>query len=153
MGGGLLGPQAASQPPAEDINILFGPEYGFTGWPGGMGSGNSKHEENIVADVLDKSNIRTSDFTILKLHGATGSLIAGSVATVVLMYAFYRAVLWRQERMRVAQGDRGMQAGVGFGGPALRELPLRNGRELCDVCAERGQNQRKRDLHGHFQPA
>ena len=150
MGGELLGSQAASRPPAEHVRILLGPEYGFTG---DMGSGNSKHEENIVADVLDKSNIRTSDFTILKLHGATGSLIAGSLATIMLMYAFYRAVLWRRERMRVAQGDRGMPAGIGFGGPALRELPLRNVRELCDVCAERGQNQRERDLHGHFQPA
>ena len=146
-------PQAASQPTGEDINI-YEYEQGFAGWPRSMGSGGSKHEENNVADLVDKSNITTSDFTILKLHGATGSLIAGSVATVVVMYVVYRAVLWRRERMRAEQGDRGMQAGMGVGGPVLRELPLHNnGRAHCDVCGERGINPRERDLHGHFQAA
>ena len=121
-----------------------------------MGSGNSRHEENVVADVLDKSNISTRDFTILKLHGATGSLIAGSLATLMLMYAFYRVVLWRRERMRAAMEERGVPAGVGVGRPAQRELPLRNVRDLCDGCIERGQHAHQHDrdiLHGHFQPA
>ena len=64
-----------------------------------MGSGNTKQEENVVTDRVDKSHISTRDFTVLRLYGDTGALIAGSLATLLLLYGVYRAVLWRRARM------------------------------------------------------
>jgi len=166
MGGGLLEAvlpvrysHATGQPPAAHLNILLGPEYYFTQAPPctfcrGMGSGNSRREENLVADVVDKSHISTRDFTVLKLHGNTGALIAGSLATLLLLYAAYRVVLWRRARMARVEEERGVPMGVGLGRLAQREAPLRNARGLCDGCIEHGQHEHEqRDiLHGHFQP-
>ena len=144
------------QLPTADFRILLGPEYGFTQAPPctncyRMGSGNSKQEENVVADRVDKSHISMSDFTILRLHGDTGALIAGSLATLLLLYAVYIAVLWRRARM-VREAEEGAHAvRVGLGRVAQRAVPFHPAHGLCDDCAERPPQQPD-VLQGHFQP-
>ena len=63
-----------------------------------MGSGNTKHE-NTVADKVDKLHTMSHDFTVLRLHGDTGALIAGSLAILLLFYIIYRAVMWRRAKL------------------------------------------------------
>lgn len=128
-----------------------------------MGSGSTKHEENVVADTVDKSRITTRDFTILRLHGDTGALIAGSLATLLLLYTIYRAVLWRRARLARAKEDaeQGPQVnGMGMGRFMPRAVPPPCPvHPLCNDCAERPhippvyQQQQPDVLQGHFQPA
>ena len=64
-----------------------------------MGAGSSKKTESVVADSVDISNNLSKDFTILRIHGDTGALIAGSVATLLLIYVIYRGILWKRAKM------------------------------------------------------
>ena len=126
-----------------------------------MGSGSTKHEENVVADTVDKSHISTRDFTILRLHGDTGALIAGSLASLLLFYVVYRTVLWRRARIARAkedseEGSRAMRMGLGRLAPRAVPPPCRV-HGLCDDCAEGPPvppvyRQQPDVLHGHFQP-
>ena len=127
-----------------------------------MGTTSTKHEENVVADKVDKSTINTRDFTILRLHGNTGALIIGSLATLLLLYAVYRAVGWRRAKMvqERADAEQGAQAQVrmGLGRFVPRAAPLPcNAPGICDDCAEAARppaNRQQPDmLQGHFQPA
>ena len=82
-----------------------------------MGSGGSKTTETVVADSVDKSNNLSKDFTILKINGNTGALIAGSVATLLLLYIASRGVLWKRAKTVAGREEpRGGQRAV-WGGP------------------------------------
>ncbi len=127
-----------------------------------MGSGSTKHEENVVADTVDKSRISTRDFTVLRLHGDTGALIAGSRATLLRLYTVYRAVQWRRARLARAredaeEGTRAIRMGLGRFAPRAMPPPCRV-HGLCDDCAEGplappACRQPPDVLQGHFQPA
>ena len=82
-----------------------------------MGTGDSKHE-NVVADTIDRSHNLSKDFTVLRSHGDTGPLIAGSLANFLQLYIIYRGVLWKRSRMLRAReeaedGPRAVWAGPG----------------------------------------
>ena len=67
-----------------------------------MGAGDSKHK-SVVADSIKKSLNLSKDFTVLRLHGEIGGVIAGSLATLLLLYILYRGVLWKRSRMARAR--------------------------------------------------
>ena len=112
-----------------------------------MGLGGSKHgnTEHIVAEKVDKSQSFSKQFTILRLHGDTGALIAGSLATLLLLYVAYRGVLWKRAKMQrereVMQREREVQVPRAvWGGPGRmvgRRAPppsLCGDQEVCNDC-------------------
>ena len=129
-----------------------------------MGAGSSKKTESVVADSVDISNNLSKDFTILRIHGDTGALIAGSVATLLLIYVIYRGILWKRAKMgagrrepqdgqRAVWGNPGRVAQEGWAGPervARRHPPVYAvHEEVCEECREDAAHD---VLRGHFQP-
>ena len=129
--------------------------YGFTHSPTffRMGSESSKTTETVVADTVDRSNNLYKVFTILRIHGDTGALIAGSVATLLLLCVVYRGILWRRAKMgagrrepqdgqRAVWADPGRVAQEGWAGPGrvVRRLPPAYAahEEVCKECRDSG---------------
>ena len=109
----------------------------------------------MVANKVDKLQISPRAFRVLRLHGDTGALIAGSLATLLLLYTNYRAVLWRcakmvRERRLAEEGTRAVWMGPGR--IAQRVIPLHPDHGLCNDCAERPPQQQN-VFQGQFQPA
>ena len=64
-----------------------------------MGGASSKSTDNTVVGTIDKSSKLSRDFAIIKLHGGTTALVAGMVATAVLLYLPYKLFNWKRARM------------------------------------------------------
>ena len=58
---------------------------------------------------MDLSTNLSKDFAVLRLNGGTGALMAGVVATGILVYMAYKVFLWKREKMgaerRALQGE------------------------------------------------
>ena len=65
----------------------------------GMGGSSSKKTEKVVDDSVDFSTNLSKDFAVLRLHGGTGALMAGVVATGILIYLAYKVFLWKRAKM------------------------------------------------------
>ena len=84
----------------KDFKLILDSSYGWSAPTFfGMGSGGSKKTESVVAETVDYSTNLSKDFAILRLHGGTGALMAGTVATVILIYLAYRMFLWKKAKM------------------------------------------------------
>ena len=77
----------------------------------------------------------TTDFTVLRLHGDTGALISGSLATFLLLYIVYRGVLWKRSRMSGAreEAEDGPRAWACPGRVLRRAPPDFAEQEVCEV--------------------
>ena len=71
-----------------------------------MGGGGSKNTEKTVAGIVDNSKL-SKDFAIIKLHGGTSAMVAGVVASALLLYVAYKLFNWRKTKTaRAAQRPR-----------------------------------------------
>ena len=136
-----------------------------------MGGGGSKNNDKSVAGIVDNSKL-SKDFAIIKLHGGTSAMVAGVVASALLLYVAYKLFSWRKEKMRqAAQRPRlgigrvvrrvDEEDGEGPGGfprrlPAIfRPLqpapghPMPAQEELCEECQQEAGYEA---LRGHFPP-
>ena len=76
-----------------------------------MGGGGSKSTDTNVAGTIDKSSKLSREFALIKLHGGTTALVAGMVATAVLLYLAYKLFNWKRARMgRAAMRPRDRRA-------------------------------------------
>ena len=140
-----------------------------------MGGSGSKKTENVVADSVDFSTNLSKDFAVLRLNGGTGALMAGVVATGILVYMAYKVFLWKRAKMgaerrapqgeeRVVWGNPGRidqedRAGVGRFArrPPTSFMPPRSAAVLPppaheDFCADCREEAAYDVLRGHFQP-
>ena len=80
-----------------------------------------------MADTINRSQNLTKDFTVLRLHSDTGLLIAGSLATFLLLYVIYSVVLWKRSRMLRAreEAENGPCTVWAGQGRVVRSVPLR----------------------------
>ena len=135
-----------------------------------MGGGSSKNNDKSVAGIVDNSSKLSKDFTIIKLHGGTSAMVAGVVATALLLYVAYKLFAWRKAKMsqaaqRPRQGMGRVVARMGEGeGPGrfprrlpaiFRPLqpapghPMPSHEELCEECQQEAGYEA---LRGHFPP-
>ena len=157
----------------KDLKLILDSSYGWsTPSSFGMGSYGSKKTDNVVADTVDFSTIMLKDFAVLRLHGGTGALVAGVVATFILVFLAYKIFLWKRAKMgagrRAPQGeeravwggpgrmDNEDRAGLGrfnrrlptaFRPAAVLPLPAH-----VDVCEDCREDAAYDVLRGHFQP-
>ena len=140
-----------------------------------MGSYGSKKTDNVVADSVDLSTNLSKDFAILRLHGGTGALVAGVVATFILVFLAYKLFMWKRAKMgagrRAPQGeeravwggpgrmDNEDRAGLGRFNRRLPTafMPARPAAVLplpahVDVCEDCREDAAYDVLRGHFQP-
>ena len=125
--------------------LVWGQPRGWTkllldpadGWRPFYGMGGHGSKENVNADSINNSTNLSKEYALLKLHGGTAALFAGAAASAVLIYIFYRLVLYNRSRMNRARGQRapkvegrfvwGNRGGVeeeGALGRAARRLPV-----------------------------
>ena len=160
----------------KDFKLILDSSYGWSAPTFfGMGSGGSKKTESVVAETVDYSTNLSKDFAILRLHGGTGALMAGTVATVILIYLAYRMFLWKKAKMgagrrapqggqRAVWGNPGRIAQEDLAGPGrfarrppaafipprpAAVLPPPAHEEICKECREEAAYD---VLRGHFQP-
>ena len=150
--------------------------YGWTPPSGfGMGSYGSKKTDNVVADSVDLSTNLSKDFAILRLHGGTGALVAGVMATFILVFLAYKLFMWKRAKMGAGRraplgGERAVWGGPGrmdnedraglerfngrirtaFRPAAAAALPLPAHVDICEECREDAAYD---VLRGHFQPS
>ena len=113
---------------------------------------------------MDNSNNLSKDFTIMRIHGDTGALIAGSVATLLLISVIYRGILWKRAKMGAGRKEpkdgqgavwaySGRVGQEGWEGPEMvvrRPPPVyATNEEVCKECKE---DAAQDVLRGRFQP-
>ena len=139
-----------------------------------MGSYASKKTDNVVADSVDLSTNLSKDFAILRLHGGTGALVAGVMATFILVVLAYKLFMWKRAKMSAGRRaplgrERAVWSGPGrmdnvdraeldrfngriradFRPAAAAALPLPAHVDICEECR---QDAAYDVLRGHFQP-
>ena len=160
----------------QGLKLILDTSYGWTPPSGcGMGSYASKKTDNVVADSVDLSTNLSKDFAILRLHGGTGALVAGVMATFILVFLAYKLFMWKRAKMGAGRraplgGERAVWGGPGrmdnedraglerfngrirtaFRPAAAAALPLPAHVDICEECREDAAYD---VLRGHFQPS
>ena len=160
----------------QELKLILDTSYGWsTPSSFDMGSYGSKKTDKVVADTVDFSTNMSKDFAILRLHGGTGALVAGVMATFILVFLAYKLFMWKRAKMgagrRAPQGeeravwggpgrmDNEDRAGLGRFNRRLPTafmparptavLPLPAHVDVCEDCREDAAYD---VLRGHFQP-